>query len=117
MFLRAPRPCQLAADDLPCLYQVRTLKASWHADGSWPLLGCDETTTAVNVVRSRHSSNKLLRPKGQTTFVVPQTPLDADLAAGKVIRPDPEPEDVAARYEQRGISVGPKPVGRGFEDW
>ncbi|WFD32706.1 hypothetical protein MSPP1_003756 [Malassezia sp. CBS 17886] len=27
---------------LPLWMAVKTLKGAWHADGSWPLIGCDE---------------------------------------------------------------------------
>lgn len=109
--------------------QTRTLKAAWHHDGTWPLLGHDEhlpaTTTlspqedeiTASVPRSIHPTAKLLRPPGQTRFQVPR-PSDPEAEKGlPPQRPDPEPEEMARRYAEMGIDVGPAPTGDGFEDW
>lgn len=113
---------------LRSLRQTRTLKAAWHQDGTWPLLGPDEVLPATtlshqedeitaSVPRSIHTTAKLLRPPGQTRFQVPR-PSDPEAERGlPPQRPDPEPAEMARRYAEMGIDVGPAPRSAGFEDW
>lgn len=119
--LEAGKRVQHDGRGIPMWIVVRAVKASWHADGSWPLRGHDEMgqndDAVAAIPQSIHPSSALLRPKGQTACTLPQTPVDADLAAGKVIQADPDPQDIADAYAARGVQVGEPPVGCGFEDW
>jgi hypothetical protein len=81
-------------------------KASWHKDGTWPLLGADEVLTpameSMGIVRSIHTSAVLLRPKGITSFQVPATEeADTDVRQWK----EPTAEEIAASYRERGVYV------------
>jgi hypothetical protein len=82
-------------------------KATWHQDGTWPLLGADEeispssTTSFSSLIRSIHPSSKLLRPPGITLFELPSN----DLGRGPPQRQEPSCEEVAASYRERGIQV------------
>lgn len=86
--------------------QTKTCKASWHYDGTWPLLASDETSTCststdVDIPRSVHTSEVILRPPGQHCVRLP--PPDAE--PGPPQRPDPSPEQIALAYRDRGIPV------------
>jgi len=99
---------------LPLWMAVKALKASWHEDGSWPLIGhdaaeqhgaCDPQVCVTNVMRvSVHPQAKIVRsavpgmaPAGQ----VPCRPI-----ASQPVRPDPTPEAVAERYRRLAIERG-----------
>ncbi|PWN30635.1 hypothetical protein BDZ90DRAFT_229648 [Jaminaea rosea] len=101
------------------LRQIRAVKASWHQDGSWPILGIDEEAAEdalASLPRSVHAASKLLRPPGHTRAQIP--PRDPEAERGlPPQRPDPDPEDVVRRYEEQGVDVGPAPKGEGFEHW
>lgn len=124
---------------LPLWIVVRTLKASWHADGTWPLLASDEPLPSAavelasssssnpteeevkdliplsdGIPRSIHPSSKLLRPPNATCFQLPLT----DLPPLPVGKGDPSMDQIAQKYRERGIDVGEPPVGNeSNEDW
>ncbi|CAO1618818.1 unnamed protein product [Parajaminaea phylloscopi] len=115
---------------IPAWIVVRTMKASWHHDGSWPLVGSDEDVSVAPgpagsdaqqaaiaaLPRSIHPSHLLLRPPGQMKAQGPP-PTDPELEKGlPPQRPDPIPEDVARRYAARGIEVGPAPISTSFDE-
>lgn len=80
-------------------------KATWHQDGTWPLLGIDEHTpphlTAVAALHSVHPSALLLRPKGADHFQIPTD----DVETFPVRRPEPSADDIAEAYRRRGMQV------------
>lgn len=99
---------------LPLWMAVKALKASWHEDGSWPLIGhdaaeqhgaCDPQVCVANVMRvSVHPHAKIVRsaaPCGAPTSRVPCQPM-----AGEPVRPDPTPDEVAERYRQLAMGRG-----------
>ncbi|CAD6904002.1 unnamed protein product [Tilletia controversa] len=118
---------------LPLWVVVRMLKASWHAEGSWPLIGADasekdtqlslptnpqrsigtsvatstphppSSTTTMKIPRSVHPTALLL--KGKAPLVTTMTP-----EPGPPARPDPSPDEVAQAYRARGILVADPPV-------
>lgn len=96
-------------------------KASWHRDGTWPLLGADEEASDViqsaAVVRSIHPSALILRPQGTACFEIPANEADADTRARIRIRPrtDPTAEDIANAYRTRGVPVDT--VTPTIDDW
>lgn len=113
---------------IPLWIVVRTLKASWHADGSWPILAADEvypppksptSPTHKNkgkarempsrphkdVPRSVHTSDVILRPPGTTSFQVPLPPPDLMLPGAKMPKADPGMDEIARRYRTRGVTV------------
>lgn len=113
---------------IPMWIVVRTLKASWHADGSWPILAADEVypTPASpksrtskdkgkarempsrphkDIPRSVHPSEVILRPPGTTSFQVPLPPPDLMLPGAKMPKADPGMDEIARRYRTRGVAV------------
>jgi hypothetical protein len=82
-------------------------KASWHQDGTWPLLGADEQVSSneiasLPITRSIHPSSELLRPRGVTCFQIPEDGGDRPQTQQQ---PEPSAEDIAAAYRRRGIAV------------
>lgn len=113
---------------IPMWIVVRTLKASWHADGSWPILAADEvypppappksptskdkgkarekpSRPHKEVPRSVHNSDVILRPPGTTSFQVPLPPPDLMLPGAKMPKADPGMDEIARRYRTRGVAV------------
>ncbi|CAO1629376.1 unnamed protein product [Sympodiomycopsis kandeliae] len=88
---------------IPMWMVVRTVKSSWHADGSWPLLGSDESlpssSSGMDIPSSIHPRALLLRPKGQDRFELPPS----DIAVGEIVKQDPEPDRIAEAYRARGV--------------
>lgn len=82
--------------------QVRTCKASWHNDGTWPLLAADEEldtdASLQGAIRSIHPSAVILRPRDTIKFALP-----AD--EGSARRPEASMEEIADAYRRRGIFV------------
>lgn len=80
-------------------------KATWHQDGTWPLLGADEKVppnlASTAVVRSLHPAALLLRPLGANCFQLP--PDDAEKVS--VRQPELSADDIAEAYRRRGIQV------------
>ncbi|KAL9939093.1 hypothetical protein V8E36_001906 [Tilletia maclaganii] len=117
---------------IPLWMVVRTLKASWHAEGSWPLVGCDapEQDTKVTlpnpsssasgprqaggteggsrptmtIPRSCHPSALLIKPK------VAYADLMTAVDPGPPARPDPSSEQIRNAYRARGIALPDPPV-------
>ncbi|PWN94409.1 hypothetical protein FA10DRAFT_264943, partial [Acaromyces ingoldii] len=94
-----------AGRGVPMRLVTKTCKASWHYDGTWPLLASDESTACSkpeeDLPRSIHASRFILRPPGQHCVRLP--PPDAE--PGPPQRPDPSPEQIAQSYRDRGIAV------------
>jgi hypothetical protein len=84
-------------------------KATWHRDGTWPLLGADEEASeavqSMGVVRSIHPSALILRPEGTTCFQIPLEDADADIRIRS--KTDPTAENIADSYRARGVHVDP----------
>lgn len=109
------------SDNPSPLQQVLTLKASWHENGTWPLIGCDElepppstsTSTLISqpLPRSIHPSNLILKPRSTS-----KDPYQPD--PGPPTRPEVEADEIARNYRSRGVDqrLLQKPV-LGEEDW
>ncbi|PWN41483.1 hypothetical protein IE81DRAFT_330878 [Ceraceosorus guamensis] len=116
--------CPLHPRGIPLATAVRSLKAKWHGDGSWPLLGSDEvwapTQTAVGISgvavsagiamppRSVHPCRLLLRPVGVFSFQPPQqqeAQPHHELVNHQLCKQDPDSEEVARLYRLRGVHV------------
>jgi hypothetical protein len=92
------------------LLQVRTLKAQWHRDGTWPLVAADEQLASGDpraaLPRSQHSKSVLLRPATSATPLPLPLTLTLELEHGKA---DPECEAISRRYASRGLDMGIAP--------
>ncbi|KAE8212248.1 hypothetical protein CF327_g4094 [Tilletia walkeri] len=113
---------------LPLWTVVRILKASWHADGSWPLVGADAseeetflsilpasnpaqqngtvaeaTPPTMRIPRSVHPAGLLVKRKAPLVTTMAMEP-------GPPARPDPTPDQVAQAYRSRGIAVPDPPA-------
>jgi hypothetical protein len=91
-------------------------KATWHQDGTWPLLGADENISdalaTTSLIRSIHPSSELLRPKGITCFQLP--PDEVERGSKQMI--EASAEEIAAAYRKRGIQVE-EIVSNDLEEW
>lgn len=96
---------------IPMWIVVRTCKAKWHQDGTWPLLGSDEIVDAdvhgTLPPRSTHPSRSLIRPPGTNSFAAP-TVLSTQ---------EPSAEEIAQAYRRRGIKVEEAVLSPDLEDW
>ena len=83
--------------------QIRAVKASWHQDGSWPLLGADEDITEANAEDGDGSPKKKATPR--------KTPAKKGAAAKKSEEPT---SDEAADVKKEGESdEGKTPAAEG----
>ncbi|PWN35712.1 uncharacterized protein FA14DRAFT_160748 [Meira miltonrushii] len=112
---------------IPMWIVIRMCKASWHKDGTWPLMGSDEIenqtqTKSVNQdtiqrVRSIHPSALIIQAEQNdhtTTKAV-----DAAFPqknGGPPIRIEPSADEIAEAYRRRGIFVEQVSKVRD-EDW
>lgn len=69
---------------IPLALTVQLLKASWHADSTWPI--------------------------GEHALEQRQEQAIAGREPGPQARPDPSPDEIAAAYRKRGISVSELPL-------
>ncbi|KAK0561503.1 hypothetical protein OC861_005781 [Tilletia horrida] len=110
---------------IPLSIVVRILKASWIADGTWPVAGCDATDQQTSVVLpgSQSKENNVIRiprsihPSAELIKGKPLAILSATPEPGPVARPDPTPSQVAQAYRHRGIFVpDPSPTCNSDEE-
>lgn len=101
---------------IPMWIVVRMCKASWHKDGTWPLMGSDEIENqtqaepikldTIQRVRSIHPSALIIQSEQDdqsTTKAVGSTvPQNKD---GPPIRIEPSADEIADAYRRRGIFV------------
>ncbi|KAE8222432.1 hypothetical protein CF319_g4364 [Tilletia indica] len=113
---------------LPLWTVVRILKASWHADGSWPLVGADaseeETFLSILPASNPAQQNGTVAEATPPTMRIPRSVHPAELLIkrraplvttmamepGPPARPDPTPDQVAQAYRSRGIAVPDPPA-------
>lgn len=112
---------------IPMWIVVRMCKASWHKDGTWPLIGNDEIgeqtqSTSLNPegmqrIRSIHPSELIIQSEQSGPSIN-----KADVATlsqkneGPPIRAEPSANEIAEAYRRRGIFVEEAPNLKDNED-